>query len=145
MSTVQDILKSKGSRVFTIKPQASVLEAAQLMNQHQVGCLVVMEQDWMVGIFTERDVLRRVVHEQRHPATTKVDEVMTRQVIACQQQTPIEEARAIMQVRRIRHLPIFDEQQQFLGLISIGDLNAWESQSQAHTIQFLHEYIHGRA
>lgn len=145
MPTVQDILKNKGSAVFTVKPQASVLEAAQLMNQHQVGCLVVMNEERVAGIFTERDVLRRVVNEQRPPASTRVEEVMTRQVVACQQQTPIDEARAIMRVRRIRHLPIIDEQQRLLGLVSIGDLNAWESQNQAQTIQFLHEYLYGRA
>lgn len=145
MPTAKDILQGKGSTVFTVKPQASVLEAAQLMNQHQIGCLVVMNEDRVAGIFTERDVLRRVVNEQRSPASTRVEEVMTRQVVACQQQTPIEEARAIMRVRRIRHLPIIDEEQRLLGLISIGDLNAWESQNQAQTIQFLHEYLYGRA
>src|SRR5438874_7194590 len=106
MPAVSDILAKKGTRVLSIGKGETVLRAAQVMNEHKVGALVVLEGDRIVGMFTERDVLRRVVGEERAPAATTVEEVMTTEVACCAPRTPIDEARAAMKNRRIRHLPV---------------------------------------
>lgn len=145
MATVKDLLAVKGTHVQTIDPEASVLTAATLMNKHRIGCLVVLDQGRVVGIFTERDVLLRVVGQQRDPATTKLADVMTTEVICCKPETAIEEIRGSMKNRRIRHLPVVDENDHLLGLVSIGDLNAQLAAIQEQTIHLLHEYLAGRA
>jgi CBS domain-containing protein len=144
MATVRDLLARKGPHVFTIGPGATVLEAAFLMNEHKIGSLVVTDDNRVVGIFTERDVLRRVVGEQRDPARTQVGEVMTTELVCCTPATTITEARGAMKNRRVRHLPLVDDDLQLLGLISIGDLNAYEASDHEQTIYLLQEYIYGR-
>ncbi len=143
MATVMAILANKGSGVLTIGKEATVLQAALLMNEHKVGALVVTEGDGVAGMFTERDLLRRVVGEQRDPASTRVEEVMTTEVAVCTPETAIDEARGAMKNRRIRHLPVVDGNR-LCGIISIGDLNAHQMTSQEHTIHLMHEYLYGR-
>jgi CBS domain-containing protein len=144
MAVVNDILAKKGSQVRSIGKEATVLAAAQVMNEHKIGALLVMEGGCIAGMFTERDVLRRVVGEERAPSATTVAEVMTVEVACCAPHTPIEEARAAMKSRRIRHLPVVDAEGSLRGLISIGDLNAFEAANQEETIFWLNEYLHGR-
>jgi CBS domain-containing protein len=143
MATVMSILEVKGSEVLTIGPDATVLQGVMMMNHHKVGALVVMEGDAIAGMFTERDLLRRVVGEQRDPSTTRLAEVMTREVACCTPETDLEEARGAMKNRRIRHLPVVDNGR-LCGLVSIGDLNAHQMTSQEHTIHLMHEYLYGR-
>ena len=144
MSTVRQILARKGSHVFTIGKHATVLDGALLMNEHRIGALVVVEDEQVVGMFTERDVLQRVVADQRDPARTLVAEVMTREVACCTPDTPLDEARGAMKNRRVRHLPLVDGDNRLQGLISIGDLNAHEASDHEHTIYLLQEYLYGR-
>jgi CBS domain-containing protein len=144
MATAQDILAIKGAHVQSIGPDATVLDAALLMNEHRIGSLVVTDGGQLVGIFTERDILQRVVAQRRDPADTRVRDVMTGEVIYCRPHTPLDEARSVMMNRRIRHMPVLDEQWQLLGMISIGDLNAHQARDQEVTIHVLTEYIHGR-
>ncbi|MEX0745553.1 MAG: CBS domain-containing protein [Phycisphaeraceae bacterium] len=144
MSTVKQVLDAKGRHVSTIGSQASVLDAALLMNEHKIGCLVVLDGGRIVGIFTERDVLRRVVARRLDPGETSIDSVMTREVVCCQPDSRVDDARNIFMQRRIRHLPVVDEVGRLRGLISIGDLNAWELTGQQIEIHYLQEYIHGR-
>jgi CBS domain-containing protein len=145
MSTVREILARKGSaRVHTIRKEASVLEGTMLMNELGIGSLVVLEDGRLVGMFTERDILRRVVGEQRDPALTLVAEVMTTEVFCCTPETTIDEARGAMKNRRIRHLPLVDDDHRLQGLISIGDLNAFETTDHEQTIYLLQEYLYGR-
>ena len=144
MPTVGDILARKGSQVFTIGKEATVLQAALLMNDHKIGALVVVDDSQVIGMFTERDVLRRVVGEQRDPTKTLVADVMTTEVICCTCETTLDEARAAMKNRRIRHLPLVDCDHRLLGLVSIGDLNAFDASSQEQTIYLLQEYLYGR-
>jgi CBS domain-containing protein len=125
MPTVADILSRKGSTVHTISPTVTVLEATNKMNQHKLGALVVMSDTAVVGMFTERDVLRRVVGEQRDPARTTVAEVMTSEVICCPPEADMDEVSQIMQQRRVRHVPVCDDNGKLHGLISIGDVNAY--------------------
>lgn len=143
MSTVREILAIKGTQVLSVGPSASVLDAALLMNEHKIGGLVVTEGGQICGIITERDILQKIVGQRRDPGQTPVREVMTADVLCCQPFTPLEELRGVMKHRRIRHVPVV-ENNQLCGLISIGDLNAFETSSQEQTIHLLHAYIHGR-
>jgi CBS domain-containing protein len=144
MATVRDILEIKGRTIVSIGPEATVLNAAIVMNEHRIGALVVMDGAKVVGMFTERDVLQRVVTEQRDPARTRVAEVMTPEVVCCTPETRLEEVRGAMKNRRIRHLPVVDGGGHIWGLISIGDLNAYQTASQEQTIFLLEAYLHGR-
>jgi CBS domain-containing protein len=144
MANVNEILATKGSKVHCIGPDATVLQAAGVMNQHKIGALLVMEGERIAGMFTERDVLQRVVAEHRDPTETLVNEVMTVEVACCTPFTKIAEARTAMRERKIRHLPVLNDEGHLLGLISIGDLNAYEANSQEQTIFLLQEYLYGR-
>jgi CBS domain-containing protein len=143
MASVSEILAAKGRHLNTISPEASVYDAAVLMNEHKIGSLLVMAEGRLVGIFTERDILRRVVAAQRDPAVTPVGEVMTCDVACCRPHTDLEEARSVMKNRRIRHLPAVADGGEVVGVISIGDLNAYQVDTQERTIYQLQEYIHG--
>jgi CBS domain-containing protein len=144
MCSVKDVLAVKGSQVLSIGTNATVLLAANLMNEHRVGSVVILDQGRVAGIFTERDVLRRVVGEQRDPAKTSIVDVMTHEVLCCKPETTIEEIRGAMKNRRIRHLPVVDDNERLLGLISIGDINAQLAAIQEQTIHLLQEYVAGR-
>jgi CBS domain-containing protein len=147
MAIVADILSKKGTRVHCVSPEATVLEATQLMVRNRIGSLVVTEQadcKRVVGMFTERDVLTRIVGEQRAPASTKVADVMTANISSCTPETSLEEVGELMRERRIRHVPVVDSRGGLQGMVSIGDLNAWHADGQATEINHLTEYIHGR-
>ncbi|MEM6855063.1 MAG: CBS domain-containing protein [Planctomycetota bacterium] len=145
MSNVQAIVSRKGSAVLTVGPDARVLDASKLMNEHKIGALIVLDGDRVCGMFTERDVLRRIVAEQRDPATTTVGQVMTEKVVTCSPDVEIDCARNIFMEKRIRHLPVLDDNQRLVGMISIGDLNAWELNGQEMKIAALEEYLYGMA
>jgi CBS domain-containing protein len=145
MATVRDILATKGTHVLSVGPEATVLDAALLMNEHKIGSLMVLDGGQLLGIITERDILQRVVVPRRDPGETTVLDVMTTEVICCQPHTAIDEARGVMKNRRIRHLPVVDDARRLCGLISIGDLNAYQANDQEKTIYVLQEYIYGRA
>jgi predicted transcriptional regulator len=143
MATVNDLLAGKDRCLITISAQASVFSAAVLMNDHKIGSLLVMEDGRLVGILTERDILRRIVADRRDAATTKVQEVMTHDVICCRLDTDIDDARCVMMKRRIRHLPVLAQGGGVVALISMGDLNAYQVDCQERTILQLQDYIHG--
>jgi len=143
MAMVSDVLKRKGTQVFSIGPDASILDAALLMNEHRIGGLVVLHNTQVEGIITERDVLRRVVAQRKDPATVSVREVMTTDVFVCKQDATTDEARAIFNSQRIRHLPVVDDHGQLQGMISIGDINGWKLNGQEATIHYLKEYLYG--
>lgn len=145
MPSVSDILSAKSSTVHTIRPGATVLEAIHLMNDRGIGALVVTDDDRVVGMFTERDVLRRVVGSERSPGDMFVAEVMTESVVCTGPREDVDEVRTVLKNRRIRHLPVCNDDGALLGLISIGDLNAFDASKQEATIHFLNEYIYGRA
>lgn len=144
MANMRDILAIKGPKVFSIHPEATALDAARSMNEYKIGALLVMADERIVGMFTERDILQRIVAEERAPGHTLVADVMTTEVACCRPETTLEEARGAMKNRRIRHLPVVDEDGRLHGMVSIGDLNAYESHNHEVTIHFLEEYIHGR-
>ena len=141
MAVVRDLLARKGTDVVSIAPTATVLDAARLMNDRSVGgVLVVNERNQLLGIFTERDILRRVVAAERDPATTKVNEVFTQSVVTCNPQTSVDECGVIMSTRRVRHLPVTDEGG-LHGVVTIGDLLAHRVSEQETTIQHLNSYV----
>jgi CBS domain-containing protein len=158
MATVADVLARKGKRVYCVSPVSTVIDAVQIMSKHRIGALVVTTSDSVnlsdscdadasgrvVGMFTERDVLNRVVGEERAPRTTTVDEVMTANVAYCRPETELEDVGATMRERRIRHMPVVAANGRLEGLISIGDLNAWTADGQAIEITYLTDYIQGR-
>jgi CBS domain-containing protein len=144
MPNAKDLLSRKGFSVFVVPSKSTVLDAVERMNQLRIGAVVVMDQGQMKGMFTERDVLRRVVGERRSPSQTFVDEVMTTEVICCRPNTDLEEISSIMKEKRVRHLPVCDHDGDLLGMISMGDVNAVHATHQEATITYLNEYLYGR-
>jgi IMP dehydrogenase len=136
------VLDHKGAQVFTIGVRDTALAAATLMNERGIGGLVVLDEDRVTGMFTERDILRRVVAAKRDPSRTTVGEVMTTPVAYCRRDTPLDECRAIMTEHRIRHLPVIDDSG-VCGIVTIGDLMAHDVTDREATIQYLNEYIFG--
>ena len=141
MATVRDILSRKGTEVVSVSPTATVHEAARRMNERSIGGLVVLADGVLTGIFTERDVLRRVVVPGRPPAGTTVAEVMTTPVITCSASTRIEECAELMTSRRIRHLPVVDDGA-LGGMVTIGDLLAFQLRDQQATIEYMNNLVY---
>lgn len=144
MAKVRDLLATKPSVVHTVGESVSVLEATRLMNHHQIGALVVTRGHKVVGMFTERDVLARIVAEARDPAETPVRAAMTAKVVCCHPDASLQDIRTLMMDRRIRHVPVLDENGWLCGLVSIGDLNAWNLRDGQVTIAYMSDYIYGR-
>lgn len=142
MSFVRDVLATKGGDVATIDRDSTVLEAARRMRERHIGSLVVMSGGRIVGIFTERDMLYRIVAAERDPASTLVCDVMTDRVAFCASDTPLEACRTAMTRNRIRHLPVVEDGS-LRGMISSGDILARELEDQQETIRWMHEYMHG--
>ncbi|MFQ5591768.1 MAG: CBS domain-containing protein [Phycisphaerae bacterium] len=143
MPTAQTILSRKGTAVATVAHDDTVLDAARLMNAQRIGAAVVTDGDKVVGIFTERDILSRVVAAGKNPGATPVEGVMTSPMACCRRDTPLSECKATMSGKRIRHLPVVEEGRLF-GIISAGDIVATEVADKQATIEYLHEYLYGR-
>lgn len=147
MPTAETILKHKSAgtdatSVVTIRPEATVMDAVRLMNERHIGAVVVVDAaGHVVGIFTERDLLKRVVGAERDPKSTRVNDVMTRDVMVCAPETVLDDIRQTMRKRRIRHLPVVSSAGDLLGMISIGDLNFAEVKVMAETITYLERYM----
>ena len=141
MATLRDILSRKGREVVSVSPADTVLHAANLMNERGIGGLLVVEAGEPVGIFTERDVLRRVVAPGRDPSSTRVAEVMTSPVTTSSPDLPIEECAALMTSRRIRHLPV-REAGRIAGVVTIGDILAYQVSEQQATIAQMTNYLY---
>lgn len=141
---IADLLADKGRQVYTTRKSVTVYEAVREMNRKRVGALVVMDEQRPVGIFTERDVMRRIVDEDRDPALTRVVEVMTPDPLTITAELSVDDAMALMTQRRFRHLPVMD-QGTLIGIVSIGDLMRWVTLHQAEHIDRMAEYITGRS
>ena len=145
MSTAKDVLsRKKAQGVITVLPDCSVRDACRVMRDRRIGALLVAEGGTLQGIFTERDVLNLVVAEERNPATMNVAEVMTRKVLVVRSDRSLEEIEAIMRQERVRHVPVVDETG-LIGMISIGDVNAFNADENHQTVEYLTQYIQGRA
>ncbi len=140
---LRSILASKGNKVVTVAPEASVRDAAGLMRTNGTGAVLVLDGERLVGILTERDLMRRVIAEGREPGTTRVAEVMTREIVVVRPELSVEDAMAVVTEKRCRHLPVFDGQQ-LVGVVSIGDLTRWAVGDREVQIQQLVNFITGR-
>ncbi len=132
-----------GDSLATLAPNHFAIDAATLMNERHVGSVLILDPERQVlGIFTERDVLRRIVADHRDPDTTRLADVMTSPVACASPDTTCDELRAVMREKRIRHVPVVDDaDEHVLGMISLGDLNQAEMNTQVQTIRYLQQYI----
>lgn len=142
MKLVQHLLDNKGRAVVSVKPDASVLEAIRLMADKAIGSLVVLEEDRLCGIITERDYARKVIVKGRSSETTKVAEIMSTDVLTTSDAQTVKECMELMTEKKIRHLPVVDAGR-VVGMISIGDLVEAIIADQQEAIQHLEHYING--
>ena len=121
MNTVRQLLKVKGEHVWTISKESTVLDSLELMAEKRIGSLVVIEDGQVAGIFTERDYARRVGPECRNPEETRIEEVMTRELITIDLNQTVYVCMVLMTDNHIRHLPVMDDGR-LVGMISVGDV-----------------------
>ena len=143
MKTVKQVLQAKGNNIWSLSPDASVFDAIKLMADNNVGALLVVEEGKLVGIISERDYARKVFLRGKSSKETAVKEIMTDKVIYVRPEQTVEDCMAIMTNKRIRHLPVL-ENDQLVGIISIGDLVREIMAEQEYTIHLLEQYITGR-
>lgn len=140
MFIVRQILEAKGYDVWSVQPETTIYEALQLLADKEIGAVLVMENNELAGIFSERDYARKVVLEGKSSRTTPVREGMTDRVIYVRPDQSVEECMALMTAHRIRHLPVLEEDR-VIGVISIGDVVKSVISQQANTIHHLETYI----
>ena len=141
-TAVGAILKNKPRQIWSISPAATVSECLEMMAEKQVGALLVMEQDKLIGIISERDYARKVFLLGRTSRETLVAEIMTSPVVTVTPSQTLGDCMHIVTDKRIRHLPVMDNDK-VMGLISIGDLVNWTISSQEATIAQMEQYISG--
>ncbi len=139
---VAALIERKGTAVHSVASTITIAEAVAEMNKHRIGCIVVIDGGRISGIFTERDVLRRVVGEGVDPKAVRVADVMTRSVITIPPETTVEQTMEIFAEKRCRHIPIV-EHGEIKGLISIGDISRWVSETSRAEAEHLKNYITG--
>ena len=140
MSQVKHLLESKGNQIFTIAPDAPVLEAIKHMAEHRVGALLVMRGEKLVGVLSERDYARKVILQGRSSAQTAVSDIMSTEPITVSPDTDVFDCMRLCTDSRIRHLPVV-QGDKVIGVISIGDLVKAVIDAQAEQIEHLQRYI----
>jgi CBS domain-containing protein len=136
------LLERKNSEVCSVSPTVTVAEAVAEMNRHRIGSVVVLDGGRLAGIFTERDVLRRVVGAGVDPLKATVAEVMTADLVTVTPATTVDEAMEIFTEKRCRHLPVM-ENGRLVGVLSIGDVTRWSVDSHRSEAEHLKNYIAG--
>jgi len=142
MATVRDMIRKKGSEVFSIAPESTVYEAMESMAKHNTGALLVMSGEEMVGILSERDCVRRVELEGKNVRETKVKDIMTGEVITVDCDQPLEECMSLMLEKSIRHLPVYDSKK-LMGFVSVRDVLREMIEMQQVMLSQLERYITG--
>jgi CBS domain-containing protein len=142
MKPVSEILKRRNSSVFQVRPDATVFEGLKLLAQHGVGAMLVMQDDKLVGIFSERDYTRKIALEGKSSHSVKIAEIMSSQIVSVTPTTGTRVCMTLMSQKRIRHLPVVDGND-VLGLISIRDIMDDIIADHEQTISHLHSYISG--
>ena len=140
MATLHDLLAQKGHEVIAVRPADTVLQVANLMNERNIGGVVVVDDGRLTGIFTERDVLRRIVAAGLDPATTRVGAVMSAPVITCPPDLSTEACAALMTSRGIRHVPVEDATG-LTGIVTVRDLLAHQVGEQQATLEQMNHYF----
>lgn len=139
---VSVLLKEKGDMIFNISPSATCLECATKLNEAHIGALLVLENQNIVGIISERDLIQKLLCLKGDPNKVIVSQVMTSNPLTILPSTTVQEAMRIVTEKRFRHLPVV-ENGQLLGVISIGDLTRWVMEQQQYEIDHLTGYIQG--
>jgi len=142
MKLVKHLLDSKGRHVTSVAPDNSVFEAIKLMADHSIGSLVVLKGDELLGIITERDYARKVIVKGRSSNNTQVSDIMTTAVLTTSSAQSVNECMELMTEKRIRHLPVVEDNR-VIGMISIGDLVQAIISDQQEEIEQLGQYISG--
>ena len=142
MTSIGHLLEQKGSQVWSIPPDATVYDALRLLTERDIGALLVIRGEQLVGILSERDYARKVILKGKSSMKTTVNEIMTERVIVIEPQHTIEEAMALMTEKHLRHLPVIEEDK-VIGLVSIGDLVKAKITDQRYMIEQLERYIAG--
>lgn len=142
MTMLSQLLDAKGSNVYSVSPEASVLDAIKLMAERHIGALLVMEGPRLTGIVSERDYARKVVLKGRSSTSTTVREIMSAPVFTAEPGQTVDDAMRTMTERRIRHLPVVRDGA-VVGVVSIGDLVKSVIEDQRNTIEDLKNYIQG--
>lgn len=140
--SISHLLESKGRALLSVAATVTVLDAVKEMNRHKVGAMLVMQGDKLAGIFTERDVLTRVVAAGLDPRVTPVSQVMTAQVLSVLPETSVQQVMEIFAEKRCRHLPVIDAGR-LVGLISIGDVSRWMANEHRAEAESLRQYVAG--
>lgn len=140
--TINSLLTSKSSAVWSISPEASVFEAIQMMADKNVGALLVTSKDKLVGIVSERDYTRKVALKKKSSKSTSVGEIISTPVITVGPEHTVDECLRLMTDKRVRHLPVL-KKKKILGVVSIGDLVNWVISVQNVTIEQMENYIAG--
>lgn len=141
MKSIRQLLEGKSGGLCTIGPGASVLDALKLMAEKNIGALLVVENDKLVGILSERDYARKVILQGKSSHDTPIKEIMTEGAVCVRPDNTVEECMALMTDKRVRHLPVV-ENEKLLGVLSIGDLVKETIAEQQATIKQLESYIH---
>lgn len=142
MRTVQDILRTKGTAVWSVAPDTTVYDALRLMAEKNIGAVLVLEEDCIAGVLSERDLARKVALQGRTPQETLASDIMSRRVVGVRPGQTVEECMAIMTEKRIRHLPVVDGDE-VVGVVSIGDVVKAIISQQEFMIEQLENYITG--
>lgn len=142
MKTVQDLLRVAGNHVWSIGPEATVYQAVTLMAEKDVGALLVVDAEKLVGIVSERDYTRKIVLKGRTSRNTVVREIMTEKVLIVDPSRTIEDCMALMAIKRVRHLPVLDNDR-LVGIISIRDVVKAIIVERDFRIEQLEKYIRG--
>lgn len=137
------LLADKGSSVHIISEHDTAFDAAMKMNTLGIGALLVMNQEKLLGIISERDIIRKLISKKADLTTVRVAEIMTKKLVTVLPNTSVQEAMRIITEKRFRHLPVV-EHNKLIGLISIGDLTRWVMLAQENEINALTGYIQGR-
>ena len=142
MKTVEQVLEGKAHKLLSISPEATVFDALKVMAERDVGALVVLEDEKLIGIFSERDYARKIILHGKSSRDTKVRDIMTTRVVCVQPRQVVEECMALMTEKRVRHLPVVDGKK-VIGVISIGDVVKEMLSEQKFIIEQLEQYIMG--
>lgn len=141
MTTIGKLLSDKGDQVWSITPGATVYDALKLMAEKNIGAVLVMNGDVLVGILSERDYARKVILVGKNSRDTFVSEIMTPRVICIRADQGVAECMALMTEKHIRHLPVLNEDNHVIGVVSIGDIGRAIIMQQQFTIAHLEHYI----
>ena len=142
MTTIAQLLNTKGDQIWSVEPKATIFKALEIMSEKKIGALLVMEDGKLTGIFSERDYARKVILKGKSSKETPVGELMTKKVFYMDPQKTINDCMAMMTAKRIRHVPVIEDNQ-VVGIVTIGDVVNQIISEQEVTINHLENYITG--